>query len=181
MVPRNHFLYMNSWITHELNSLIGHYDFFDAMVFVYAEFIPWLVGLFFCLLIVFSYKRTINPFVFTAFTLAGAGIVNALLKLFFNFQRPFEVHATITPLFITYGFGSFPSSHAFFFSILSTLSWFFLKRFAPFFTMITFIIGMARVVAGVHFFVDVLVGWALGVLLGYFAIRFYKKHIGNGI
>lgn len=170
---------MNYTITHALNSLTGTSVFLDAMIFVYAEFIPWLVGLFFCLCIVFSYRRTIRPFVFSAFVLAGAGIVNALLKLLFNFKRPFEVYESIQPLFYTYGFGSFPSSHAFFFAVLATLSFFFLKRISFFFIIVTFVIGMARVVAGVHFFFDVVAGWFLGFLLAYIAIQIYKKSIGR--
>ncbi len=170
---------MNYEITHALNSLTGSHIFFDAMVLVYAEIIPWFIGFFFCVLIIFSYTKTVRPFVFSALVLSIAGLVSAKLKIVFNFQRPFEIYQTIQPIFVTYGFGSFPSSHALFFAALTTLSFFFLKRFSYFFLIISFIIGIARVIAGVHFFFDVVTGWILGFLLALGAMYVYKNSIGK--
>jgi len=153
--------------------------FFDALVFVYAEMIPWFVGFIFLLFIVFSYKRTIRPFVFSVLVLISSGVTNAVLKIFFNLQRPFEIHQSINPLFITYGFGAFPSSHAFFFAALTTLSFFFLRRIFLFFLITSLVIGLARIIAGVHFLYDILVGWFLGFLFAYISILIYKKSIGN--
>lgn len=170
---------MNYEITHALNGLTGGYIFFDAMVLVYAEIIPWFVGFFFCVLIIFSYKRTVWPFVFSSLVLLSASFLSTKLKILFNFQRPFEIYQTIQPVFLTYGFGSFPSSHALFFAALTTLSFFFLKRFSYFFLIVSFVIGVARIVAGVHFFFDVLAGWILGFLLALGAIYVYKNSIGN--
>lgn len=170
---------MNYEITHALNSLTGSHIFFDAMVLVYAEIIPWFIGFFFCVLIIFSYTKTVRPFVFSALVLSIAGLVSTKLKIVFNFQRPFEIYQTIQPIFVTYGFGSFPSSHALFFAALTTLSFFFLKRFSYFFLIISFIIGIARVIAGVHFFFDVVTGWILGFLLALGAMYVYKNSIGK--
>ncbi len=170
---------MNYEVTLALNSLTGSHSFFDAMVFFYAEMLPWIVGLIFCLLILFSYKRTIRPFVFSSLVLTGAALVNALIKTVIDGKRPFQIYETIQPVFITIGFGAFPSSHAFFFAVLTTLSFFFLKRFAFFFLITTFVIGLARITAGVHFLFDILAGWALGFLLTYPSIRWYKNSIGK--
>lgn len=170
---------MNYEITHALNGLTGNHVFFDAMVLVYAEIIPWFIGLFFCILIIFSYKRTVKPFIFSALVLSSVGFLSARLKVFFNFQRPFELYQTIQPVFITYGFGSFPSSHAFFFASLTTLSFFFLKRFSYFFLIVSLLIGAARVIAGVHFFFDIIAGWVFGFLFTLGAIFLYKNSIGK--
>lgn len=153
--------------------------FFDSFVFVFAEMIPWFVGFIFLVFIIFSYKRTVKPFIFSLFILAFSAVINPVLKLFFNIQRPFEVYQSIDPLFITHGFGSFPSSHAFFFAVLTTLSFFFLRRIFLFFLIISCVIGLARITAGVHFFYDIIAGWSLGFIFAYMAVVFYKKSIGN--
>ncbi len=169
---------MNYEITHALNGLTGTYVFFDSMVLVYAEIMPWLMGFLFCVLIIFSYTRTVRPFVFSTLVLSIGALCNSGLKILFDRARPFELYQTIHPVFITYGFGAFPSSHAFFFAILTTLSFFFLKRFAYFFLIVSFIIGMARVIAGVHFFFDIIFGWLFGFLLAFIAVYIYKNSIG---
>lgn len=171
---------MNYFVTHTLNELTGSSAFFDALVFVFAEMIPWLVGFIFLVFILFSYKRTIRPFIFSLFVSVSSIVANIGLKVFFNIQRPFETYQSIQPLFLTYGFGSFPSSHAFFFAVLTTLSFFFLRRIFLFFLISSSVIGLARVIAGVHFFYDILAGWFLGFLFAYLLTIFYKKSIGNG-
>ncbi len=170
---------MNYEVTLALNNLTGSHSFFDAMVFFYAEMLPWIVGLIFCLLIIFSYKRTIKPFVFSSLVLTFAAFINALLKTVIDGKRPFQIHEAIQPVFITMGFGAFPSSHAFFFAVLTTLSFFFLRRFAFFFLITTFVIGFARITAGVHFLFDILVGWILGFLVAYISMCWYKNSIGK--
>lgn len=170
---------MNYFVTHALNQLTGLSVFLDAAIFVFAEMIPWFVGFVFFIFIVFSFKRTIKPFIFSLFVSISSVVVNAGLKIFFNIQRPFEIYQSINPLFITHGFGSFPSSHAFFFAVLTTLSFFFLRRIFLFFLITSSLVGLARIMAGVHFFYDIVAGWFLGFVFAYIAIIFYKKSIGN--
>lgn len=170
---------MNYFITHALNELVGLSIFLDSLFFVFAEMIPWLVGFIFLVFVLFSYKKTIRPFIFSSIVLALAAFINPFLKLLFGAQRPFELYQSINPLFITQGFGSFPSSHAFFFAVLTTLSFFFLRRIFLFFLITSFVIGVSRVISGVHFFYDIIAGWFLGFVFSYITIIFYKKSIGN--
>jgi len=170
---------MNYFITHLLNDLLGESFFFDALVLVFAEMIPWFVGLIFLIFIVFSYKRTIQPFFFSTTILIIAAFLNPGLKILFNVKRPFEMFQTIEPLFVTYGFGSFPSSHAFFFATMTVLSFFFTRNIALFFVITSFLIGVSRIIAGVHSMYDIIGGWVLGTLFGLLSVWFYRKIIRN--
>lgn len=172
---------MNYIVTHAFNGLTGKNSFFDASIFVYAEIVPWIIGFFFCLLLFFSYVKNFKVFLFSFTVLFAASLASAALKILLKFQRPFEIYETINPVFITYGFGSFPSSHAFFFATLTTLSFFFLRRFFLFFLILSIVISLSRVFAGVHFLYDILAGWISGFIFTYCIVYLYEKSMGKQV
>jgi len=170
---------MNYEITHILNELGGVSIFTDALIFVFAEFIPWFVGFLFLLLIFFSRKQPLPIFISAVLTLIVTKLLSVGLKLFFGIDRPFQVYETIEPVFITYGFGAFPSTHAMFFAALATLSFFYIRKISSFFIVMAFVIGIMRVIAGVHFFFDVLAGWICGFIVAYTLVYISRKIIGT--
>lgn len=98
-----------------------------------------------------------------------------VIKYFYPAARPDSLIQAITPLF-AYGNGidSFPSGHATFFSALATGLYFYHKKLGVFFAICAILIGLARVISGVHFPVDILAGFILGALVAlgvYFLIR----------
>lgn len=169
---------MNYEITYALNQLTGTSSFFDAIVFIFAEIVPWFIVCLFLILVIFSYKRTVSPLITSIIAFFVAGVGNSILKIVFNEKRPFEIYKTIEPIFLTYGFGSFPSSHAIFFATLATLSFFFVRPFAYFFLIMSIFISVARVIAGVHFFFDIIVGWILGFFIAYFSYHIFRNIMG---
>lgn len=166
---------MNHSLTILLNSVTGSSIFLDSLVFVFAQFIPVLVVVIFLFSVLVSYRRTFFPIIISAVTLLLAPLVSSFLKILFGVSRPFEIYNTVDPVFFALDFGSFPSSHAFFFAALTTLSFYFMKRYRYFFVIMTFLIGLARVVAGVHFVFDILIGWLFGFLFAILMIYLNKK------
>ena len=83
----------------------------------------------------------------------------------------------IRPLFPETGF-AFPSGHATFFAALAISIFFLNKKVGYIFIFFALLIGLARIMAGVHFPIDILGGFILGSLVAYlFGCIFYKKCI----
>lgn len=92
--------------------------------------------------------------------------VNAFFKFLFHAPRPFWVSNSITPMVTENSFGV-PSGHAQnafsvwgFFSTIAKRTW-----IRVFFVVLIILIGISRLYLGVHFILDVLVGWLIGGLL----------------
>lgn len=116
----------------------------------------------------------------------GAVIASSLMKNFFDRDRPhFAEHASYTYT------SSFPSGH----SMLSTTMYLTLavllarleksKWLRVYFIctalFLAFLVGVSRVLLGVHWPTDVLAGWSAGVLwatIGWFVVR-YLQHRGT--
>jgi len=166
---------MNESLTLGLNSISGIYIWFDYLVIFCARFLPWVVGLTFIVDVVASHKRTVRPFLFSVLGLIFVVGVTGILKALFSEARPFEALDGISPLFVYSDIGSFPSGHAFFFASLAIFGLTFHSRFTTFYVVSAFLIGVSRVIAGVHYVGDVFWGLILGVLVTYIYISFFKQ------
>ena len=137
-------------------------------VYFMASLLPWIFGL--GLLVWFLAKKD-KP---RAFILALTAFASALVAWFlaslfkYNFfnPRPFEV-LDILPV-VTTGLGdALPSGHATFMSALAISIWLQNKKLGTVFVLGAVVVGLARIMAGVHWPIDVLGGWAWGGLIGY--------------
>lgn len=118
--------------------------------------------------------------VFTTAVLAW--MVAVFLKMNIMFPRPFMT-LPIEPLFYYGGIDSFPSGHATFFMALAVAVWFH-HRYAGYTLLVAALaIGITRVMAGIHYPLDVLVGWGIGALLAVGVYRLWKRlrawYLGN--
>jgi membrane-associated phospholipid phosphatase len=104
---------------------------------------------------------------------ASAWVLDAFLKLIFQVPRPFQA-LSITPLFREPGF-SFPSEHAAVYSAIAVAMFAIDRRAGWIFSVLAVLVGLSRMVVGVHYPFDVLVGFALGAAAGLFFIRLVKK------
>jgi undecaprenyl-diphosphatase len=100
------------------------------------------------------------------FTGIFAWIIARVLKVLFATARPIEALANINPLIEKSDF-SFPSGHATFFMALAFSIFYFHKKAGYFFIACALVIGVARIMAGVHYPVDILGGFVLGALIAY--------------
>ena len=70
---------------------------------------------------------------------------------------------------------SFPSGHATFFSALATALYFYHKRLGLWFGLGAVIIGLARIISGIHYPADILTGFGLGMLIAGLVAYWRKK------
>ncbi len=111
------------------------------------------------------YKHNSQEFMYLAFlSFGGAGIARLIVEgIYICYKRPRpSVEKGITPLFINTN-PSFPSGHATFFGALSSALVLLDIPTAFGLSIATFVMCVARVAAGVHFFSDILGGTLIGV------------------
>ena len=102
----------------------------------------------------------------TGIMLLISGGLNSILKFSFQWPRPFWVTTKVTNLAEGTSFG-FPSGHAqnaaSIWGLIGTSTS--KKWFRWIVVLVIFLIGFSRIVLGVHFTHDVLVGWLVGAIL----------------
>ena len=94
----------------------------------------------------------------------GAYFFSVVLKNAYHIGRPAAYTLDLHPLMDLTGYG-FPSSHAAFYSAIAVTMFFMNKTAGTIAIIIAFIIGVSRVLAGVHSPLDVMGGFILGVLI----------------
>lgn len=95
-----------------------------------------------------------------------SGSVNTLLKWGFHLPRPFWYDARVQGMVVETSFGA-PSGHAqISMSIWGLIAATLRRRWAWVAALtVVFFIGLSRLVLGVHFHLDVLLGWLIGAIL----------------
>jgi len=80
----------------------------------------------------------------------------------FLMPRPYIMLSDIEPLFRLGVLDSFPSGHAAFFSAVAVAVYHYHRKLGALFVLATVGIGISRIIAGVHYPVDILGGFVLG-------------------
>lgn len=102
-------------------------------------------------------------------------------KLYYD-PRPF-VTEHVKPLIPHAADNGFPSDHALLTMTLSVATYFFSKKIAGLMMILTFGVGLARVLAKVHSPLDILGGWVfgfIGAVAGYYLMRWlFTKYVNK--
>lgn len=156
---------MNNQIFYFFYNFANRSTDIDKLVVFFAKTFPYIVAL---LALIFLFKRRARLKVFVQVILSSglAWLVAKALKTLIHADRPFLRLPDIHSLFSETGF-AFPSGHATFFAALGASLFFYRKKAGVVFLFFALLIGVARIVAGVHFPIDILGGFALGVLIAY--------------
>lgn len=99
-------------------------------------------------------------------------VVSESISAIYLRERPFVADSNLTLLVPHAADGGMPSSHVIFMVTLVVSIFFYQRGFASVLAGLTLLTGAARVVAGIHYPSDILVGAALGVLIVYLYRRF---------
>ncbi|MFA4975358.1 MAG: phosphatase PAP2 family protein [Candidatus Paceibacterota bacterium] len=139
--------------------------FFDKLIIFVADTLPYIVILL-AVIYLFFYKKNWKDF-FIIFISSGlAWILAYIFKILFHTQRPFDIFSKVISLFSETGY-AFPSGHATFFMALAISIFFNHKKVGYIFIFFALVIGIARIIAGVHFPIDILGGFILGFLIAF--------------
>ena len=161
-------------------------DLFDKIVFFTAIYFPYAVIILAGLFLLFHHEilQKENPFqvflekkkeiLLVFFSGAVAWVLAFVLKILIHNPRPFEVFSQIQPLFTANDY-SFPSGHATFFSALAFELFLLHKKAGYVFMFFALLICLTRIIAGVHFPVDILAGIILGTLVAYLIKKIFPK------
>lgn len=175
---------MNELLFYWLHGLTGKSGVGDALIsFVAGPFAYMLVAG----LVVFFVRhkdrgRGVRDSI-VIFSAAGAAWALSLwLKTIFAEGRPFMVIEALAPTISVSAFdgsGAFPSGHtAFFASVVGSL-YFYHRRAAYWFAAVPLVVGFARVAAGVHWPIDILGGYLLGLAIGFGSYALYHTRAGD--
>jgi membrane-associated phospholipid phosphatase len=165
-----------------LHQLVGLSTTSDALILFIAEYLGYFVvlGLLFYLLRQ-RRKRLVGLLWYLAVNMAAivAWFLASLLKYSLALPRPFLVLSQFHPLFSFGNLDSFPSGHAVFFAGLAGALWAINRRAGVVTLVLAILIGLARVIAGVHWPSDVLAGLIFGFVIGYWLLHLIKEMKGG--
>ncbi len=155
----------------------------NSLIIFCAEYLPYILVSGFFLLLIFSKKDRIEKikiFIFTAISVfLSRVVITEIIRYFYYVPRPF-VNNDIIPLISHAPTASFPSGHAaFFFALATAITLVFATRWRTWgavFFLGAVLIGLARVIAGLHWPIDILGGAVIGILSAIILYFPFKKY-----
>lgn len=105
--------------------------------------------------------------VILAIPLGIAIAISELISAIYVRQRPFVADSSVHLLVPHSADGGMPSHHIVFMAALVATIYYYDRRSATFFAILTLITGIARVIAGIHYPTDILVGALVGAIIVY--------------
>ena len=161
---RSVFQFVEGWI--------GTSPFLDVLVVFFAEFFPYIIVLG---ALVFIYKSSKDKrtriyqtlFIFLT-VLLSRGFFGGVPKYLVTKARPFNFFDFV-PAFTETG-NAFPSGHAAVLFAIAIALYYFSPRWGKWFLLAALVNGIARVLGGVHWTMDI-VGGIVVALLAFFIVR----------
>jgi undecaprenyl-diphosphatase len=157
---------MNNDIFYFFYNLAHQSEWLDKLIVFAAVYLPFIV-VFLALWYLLFRRKSFGKFFFVFFAAGLAGLISKLLKTLIQAQRPPLILSDVQALIEKTSY-SFPSDHATFFFALGLSIFFIRKKAGLWFLLFAFIIGAARIAAGIHFPIDIAGGYVLGALVAYF-------------
>jgi membrane-associated phospholipid phosphatase len=111
---------------------------------------------------------------FIAISVFSAYILSVVCKNYYEIGRPAIFHLDLHPLMNLSGYG-FPSGHAAFYSALATSVFLIHRRAGIYVGIVALVIGIARVLSGVHSPLDILGGYLLGIFVSFCVYMLSRK------
>lgn len=157
-----------------LNGLAGHGIFLNTLIYFCAHdliffFVLGYIGFVWCAL----QGRRLKIFIVTLLTVLIAFQLAAVIHVVYPEPRPQLTKINVNPVIYLADTASFPSEHTTLAFLLATLFWCIVKRrgyskkLGIAYLALAAIIAVSRIVAGVHWPIDVLAGIIVGITIGY--------------
>lgn len=170
---------MNETLFFLLYNLSHKNNFFDILFLFCAEYLIF-IALFIVFIFIFikhknNIKSSFKKIIFVTSPAAISWAFTDVLKSILETPRPFMVFEEIKPLFLHGGFDSFPSGHSTFMSAFALSVYFLNKKLGIFIFILAIIIGISRLIAGVHFPIDIVGGFLIGIIFTFIFEEAFKK------
>ena len=171
---------MNRAIFDYLNNFAGKSAVFDWFVVFFAEYSAYILVAIFLAFLIFSKKNSREKIHFFLFAVTSIFlsriIITEAIRYFYPVSRPFMNNA-VNQLIFHETSSSFPSGHAaFFFALVTAFTlghsvskW--TLSVPTFFFIGAILMGLARIIAGIHWPLDILGG----AVVGFFSTLAVKK------
>ena len=165
---------INSNISIVLNTFTYTHPVVKTVAILFAVYIQYIIAI---ALIVFIFKNkkqikenTLIVMRAVLSALVARFIIKSIIVLFFHIPRPYvalsQIHLMLAPN--TAGnYQSFPSGHALFFFAIGYMIYLYDKRWGYFFLILAVLMGVARVMVGMHYPLDILGGALIGMLVSF--------------
>lgn len=160
-------------IFNAIHSVAGQARILDWLIIFLGQYLPYFLAAGAILLVLKTkdFRQKVYNFSFIVLsTLLSRFLLTEIIRLIYNHPRPFEV-LELTTLINHDGGGALPSGHAAFYFALALAIFFIHKRLGWWYLGATAAVALARVVAGVHWPLDIVAG-AVVAFISVFAIRF---------
>ncbi len=165
---------MDLYLFQQINQFALKWFWLDVLGIFFARYLGYI--LIFCLFLFLILKirkywsMFLQAFISAAFT---RFVIVGLIRWIWPRPRPF-IENNVN-LLLTHNSPAFPSGHAAFFFALSTVVYFYNKKFGVLFFLASFLICLARVFVGIHWPSDILAGMAVGIFSGWLIHKIAKK------
>ena len=157
---------MDLYLFNIIHGLAGKWKIFDWLGIFLADYIGYFLILAVLILILkqTGWQRKIYFFSLISLSLIlSRGIIAEVIKFFVARPRPFSV-LNIQPLIDANGVNaSMPSGHMAFYFALAIAVFFLNKKMGLYFGGAAILMGVARIFAGIHWPMDILVGAIIGI------------------
>ncbi|MEK7496531.1 MAG: phosphatase PAP2 family protein [Patescibacteria group bacterium] len=164
---------LDTTIVQSLYSFAASHELVRFLVVFCATYLIWFLVAWFGVVFIWHKKAGIKEFCLLVLGGTAGYLLNNLIAWFWFRPRPF-VTLELIPIVNTLASKSFPSDHAMLAFFVATLlfkhnsKWWWAYLLAS-------LVVLGRVVAGVHYLSDVVVGAILGVVLGMIVIKIEHK------
>jgi len=167
---------INTQLFNFFHTFSGQSVFLDRLFFFGAEYLIYFLIAEVAIFLLLRRDRLFEKLIVIVGGVILAWGASQTINIFFPVARPFIELLDIQPLFVHGGYDSFPSGHVTFAFALATGLSFYNKRLGALFFFGALLIGLSRVVAGVHWPLDILGGALVGVLV-VMAVHFLFKKV----
>ncbi|MEA1929608.1 MAG: phosphatase PAP2 family protein [Patescibacteria group bacterium] len=149
------------------NDLAGTLSWLDALIVFLANYLGWVLLAILLAAIIWSWGRifTLPMVAWVAVTSLLAWVAAQVIKYLYFSPRPFLVLENVNQLIQHGANDSFPSGHTTLFMALGVSLYLINKKLGNVYIVGAVVIGLARVVAGVHWPLDILAGFILAWLI----------------
>ena len=164
---------MDVTIFRYLNELAGHG--LDPLIVFFASYSQYVLGLALVILAFQPIRRWRMAIAAVASAAVARLGVKTLILFFIHRPRPYvalaDVHNILGPQ-TGEEYQSFPSGHVLFFFALAMAIYMYDRRAGRWFFAAATLLGLARVIGGIHWPGDILGGAVLGILTAWLMVRF---------